>query len=180
MTKQKGKFLTFLFSLVPGCGQMYLGFMRRGVSLMLIFSLPIAVAAMFNMAIFSIISIIAWFFSFFDALNLNSMDPALFVTLQDDYLLNNLRMSPFVQRINLPKVVGGALVLVGLTALWNTFAGDLFSWLYNTNPEAYNLLYTVVRAIPRVVLAVFVVVLGIRLISGKRTELLEEDASPAK
>jgi TM2 domain-containing membrane protein YozV len=34
MIKKKNSFLTFIFSLIPGAGQMYLGFMKRGLSLM--------------------------------------------------------------------------------------------------------------------------------------------------
>lgn len=34
MQRKKSKFLTFLFSLIPGAGEMYMGFMKMGVSLM--------------------------------------------------------------------------------------------------------------------------------------------------
>ena len=34
MARQKNKILMFLFSLIPGAGQMYMGFMKQGLSLM--------------------------------------------------------------------------------------------------------------------------------------------------
>ena len=34
MRRKKSKFLTFIFSLLPGAGEMYMGFMKMGVSLM--------------------------------------------------------------------------------------------------------------------------------------------------
>ena len=37
MTKKKSGFLTFLFSWIPGAGEMYMGFMKMGVSLMGLF-----------------------------------------------------------------------------------------------------------------------------------------------
>ena len=37
MTRKKRGFWTFIFSLIPGAGEMYLGFMKRGVSTMLVF-----------------------------------------------------------------------------------------------------------------------------------------------
>ncbi|MCI8355555.1 MAG: hypothetical protein HFI47_10905, partial [Lachnospiraceae bacterium] len=40
-TKKKSRFLTFCFSMLPGAGEMYMGFMRTGVSLMLLFFLSI-------------------------------------------------------------------------------------------------------------------------------------------
>ena len=38
MARQKNKILMFLFSLIPGAGQMYMGFMKQGLSLMTIFA----------------------------------------------------------------------------------------------------------------------------------------------
>ena len=37
MIRKKGSFLTFCFSMLPGAGEMYLGFMKRGASLMTLF-----------------------------------------------------------------------------------------------------------------------------------------------
>ena len=37
MTKQKKGLLLFLCSLVPGAGEMYMGFFKQGISIMLIF-----------------------------------------------------------------------------------------------------------------------------------------------
>ena len=37
MKKEKSKFLTFCFSLLPGAGHMYMGFMKMGLSLMAAF-----------------------------------------------------------------------------------------------------------------------------------------------
>ena len=38
MTKKKGKLLTFCWSLIPGAGEMYLGFFKQGISLMAAFA----------------------------------------------------------------------------------------------------------------------------------------------
>ena len=37
MIKKKNAILTFIFSLVPGAGEMFMGFMKQGVSLMSMF-----------------------------------------------------------------------------------------------------------------------------------------------
>lgn len=37
MTKQKKGFLLFLCSLIPGAGELYMGFRKQGLSIMLLF-----------------------------------------------------------------------------------------------------------------------------------------------
>lgn len=37
MIKKKNAILTFIFSMLPGAGEMYMGFMKQGVSLMSMF-----------------------------------------------------------------------------------------------------------------------------------------------
>ncbi len=39
MTRKKNGFLTFIFSLLPGAGEMYMGFFKQGMSIMAIFFL---------------------------------------------------------------------------------------------------------------------------------------------
>ena len=47
---RKSRILTFLFALWPGAGQMYLGYMKRGVSLMGVFCLLIAITGFLNLS----------------------------------------------------------------------------------------------------------------------------------
>ena len=39
MKKKKNRFLLFCFSFLPGAGEMYLGFMKTGISLLSIFAI---------------------------------------------------------------------------------------------------------------------------------------------
>ena len=48
---RKSRILTFLFALWPGAGQMYLGYMKRGVSLMGIFCLLISITGLLNLVL---------------------------------------------------------------------------------------------------------------------------------
>ena len=41
--KKKNSLLTFLCALVPGAGQMYLGLLKKGCSIMLAFTIDVAV-----------------------------------------------------------------------------------------------------------------------------------------
>jgi len=68
MTK-KSKFLTFMFTMLPGAGHMYLGLLRQGVQLMISFFLCFYLADWLKTSAFLVIAPIIWFYSFFDSMN---------------------------------------------------------------------------------------------------------------
>ena len=68
--KNKSGFLTLCFSFVPGAGQMYQGYMRRGVSVLLAFCAAFWLT--WFMDAFSVLMGVVWMVSFFDSLNLRS------------------------------------------------------------------------------------------------------------
>ena len=70
MTKKKSGFWTFLFSWIPGAGEMYMGFMRMGVSLMGLFWGIIALSIFTNTGFLMLVDVIVWFYSFFHVHNL--------------------------------------------------------------------------------------------------------------
>ena len=88
MTRKKNKFLTFCCSLLPGAGEMYLGFMKQGVSLMGIFFLIWAVSGILNLPALLFVQPVIWFYSFFHVHNLNSMPDEEFYAVEDDYLFH--------------------------------------------------------------------------------------------
>ncbi len=63
--KRKSGFLLFWFSLLPGAGEMYLGFMRQGLSLMGLFWGIIALTAWLELGPFLLILPILFFTAFF-------------------------------------------------------------------------------------------------------------------
>ena len=83
---RKSRILTFLFALWPGAGQMYLGYMKRGVSLMGVFCLLIAITGFLNLGILFFLLPVIWFYAFFDTLNLRSMSYEFLP--QDDFLFH--------------------------------------------------------------------------------------------
>lgn len=68
----------FLFSLIPGAGQMYMGFMKQGLSLMTIFATLCAVGIWLDIKPLLFFAPIILLYSFFDATNKNSMDAEAF------------------------------------------------------------------------------------------------------
>ena len=73
--QRKSGFLTFCFACLPGAGEMYLGYMKRGLSVMIAFWGLIFVASLLNMGILGILAPIIWAYSFFDTFNLRAQTP---------------------------------------------------------------------------------------------------------
>ena len=65
MTRKKNKLLTFLWSLIPGAGEMYLGFFKMGTSLMALFLLLLSFSGFLNFYVLSLLSPVVWFYMLF-------------------------------------------------------------------------------------------------------------------
>ena len=65
---KKNGILTLLFALIPGAGEMYQGYMKRGLSIITMFCLSIALSAWMGIEIFYIGVPILYMYSFFDTL----------------------------------------------------------------------------------------------------------------
>ena len=90
MTNKKNKLFTFFFSLIPGAGEMYLGFYKMGASVMILFFGDVALASSLFPPLLYLLPVM-WFFSFFHTHNLNNMADEEFYALEDGYLFD---MSP--------------------------------------------------------------------------------------
>ena len=67
----KNGFLTLCFSFFPGAGQMYQGYMKRGLSQVILFVIPLIVGS-FLFPIVMVFSGVVYMYSFFDSLNLRA------------------------------------------------------------------------------------------------------------
>lgn len=172
MKKKKSKFWLGVFSLVPGAGEMYLGFMKMGVSLMLMCGLSIALMAMTEIMALSVIVVTIYIYSFFHANNLGRMDDQAFQEMEDCYLFG---MDGFLSVRNsvkgrYKKIVGGILVLFGLAMLWNALFSvlcDIFGWDNEMLREIYRFMRD---EFPRVLIGVAVTWGGIWMLRGKKTQ----------
>ena len=86
MTKQKKGLLLFICSLIPGAGEMYMGFFKQGISIMLMFWGTVALATLSALSFIIMLLPIMWCYSFFHVHNLKSMSEddfyaAIFSTL---------------------------------------------------------------------------------------------------
>ena len=161
---RKNKVLVFLFSLIPGAGQMYLGFMKRGVSLMLLFTLVIAIAAGFYLSFLTILLPVIWFYAFFDAMNLSSLPFDQQKMVQDDFLFGLSAPSTDKWKRLLQKrhvFIGAVCILVGVYLLFNNLVQPLLWQFFD-----YDIVRRIFNSIPTLVVGVLVICLGIYLVKG--------------
>ena len=173
-TKKKSRFLTFCFSLLPGAGEMYMGFMRMGVSLMLLFFFAIFVPSMMRLDALTAFAVIIWFYGFFHANHLASLQPEEFEQVEDTYLFGVDALAngkDFVKKYQ--KWVAAALIIAGIFLLWDTITDIAYSLL---PAFIYEAMCIVGNYAPRILVAVIIIIAGVKMIQGRKEQLakLEE------
>ena len=86
---KKNILLTFMFSFIPGAGQMYQEYMKRGLSIMILAAMFLTLAAITGSIIFIMPIIIIAAYSFFDTYNIRNRIDGRTTELKDDYIWNN-------------------------------------------------------------------------------------------
>lgn len=168
MRKQKNKVWNFIFSCLPGAGHMYLGFMKLGVSLMILFFGTIGVAAWLNFDMLLFILPVLWFYSFFDSINKNSLPQEDFDKLEDEFIWGKDIEFNFINKRSVRSFCSLLLIVVGLIMLinnvWSVFA-------YYVNDELYWMIEYAISRSYQIIFAIVIIVLGIKLITGKKKEI---------
>ena len=172
--QKKNGFFTFIFSFMPGAAEMYMGFFKQGASLMGIFLLGIALPNFLGLYDFNLCtSVLIWFYGFFHARNLAKQRDEVFYELKDGYIWEEF-LSEKAVRITSPTVrkwAASILIILGAFVLWQNFSNAI----YNFIPERlWNYVYPVMENIPRVVIGVVIIAIGIKLIAGKKEELKQD------
>lgn len=181
MRKKKSKFLLFCLSFIPGCGEMYLGFMKRGISLLTFFTLGTVIMGYANSGIFAFIPIALWAYSFFEANNLGGMEDEDFYKAEDKYLfgLDEIEMDSVKNTLlgKYHKAFAIVLILLGVNLLWNVICGFLYAIfdIIGVSEVIRYITYEVVDNVTRAIIAVVIIWLGIKLIKGKQVELNEAE-----
>ncbi|MCI9176768.1 MAG: hypothetical protein HFH49_17955 [Lachnospiraceae bacterium] len=170
MTKKKNGFLALCFSLVPGAGEMYMGFMKQGVSIMSVFWVLIFLAAFLDIGPVLFILPILWCYSFFNVHNIRGMSDEEFYALEDDYLFHLDRVLPmekWSQKQN--TILALILIIVGASMLWN-YLMDYLNWLLPN--DTY---WHIMNDVPQVCVSLLLILGGLYLIRGKKRELDEKE-----
>ena len=158
----RNRFWAFMCALVPGAGQMYMGYMKRGLSLMVLFfgacfgfSVVSGLFYMFD-GVFSLIPVV-WFYSFFDALNLQAKLRSGGEAETDDWLLSAPREFSWNHRL-----IGYVLIVLGVLALYINLVVPFLREFFVLDLWASQL----VQKAPSVVIFGLMIFAGIRMIIG--------------
>ena len=173
--KRKHGFLLFLMSCIPGCGEMYQGYMKRGMSILTIFCGIFALAVLLEIGALAVLMLPVWLFSFFDSYNLRAQTEAD-ATPADAYLfclsdMDSRRMNDLLRKRH--SLVGWGLVLLGVYVLFETVAGHLVNIICEYLGEWW--LYEIVmRDLPRLAVTVGIIALGVWFIRGPKKAQVED------
>jgi hypothetical protein len=169
MKTKRNRYLTFIFSLLPGAGHMFMGFMKMGLSMMSLFCLIIFLSSWLNIGPLLFILPILWFYSFFDCINKRYSSEEEFSLLDDHYLYSLDKLietnSIIFQKHRL--FAGIAVLFFGIYLLWSNIVNELYGHIPH---KIYNILIDIKNVAPQTVLGIIIVVIGVRLIIGKKKE----------
>lgn len=170
MTRKKNGFFTLIFSLIPGAGQMYMGFMKRGLSLMGSLAIIIFLSSWLNFGPALYLLPLIWFYGFFDTHNLRGMSDEEFYGLEDDYiLLPELLSKDGTFKSSSSRIILAIILIgIGVTVLWNNFVSFMGMFL----PNRYIHYATrLLGYLPQLAIGFGIILLGYYLIRGKKIEL---------
>lgn len=184
-------FLLFVCACVPGCGQMYQGYMKRGLSLTVAACCLLFVAVFLGLEPLLFFLAVIWLYSFFDTWNLRKQLQSSDTPSrgpEGDAFLFGLDLSSMGERTarlfqGAHKLLGWTLVLVGLYALLVTATdnlGEVFLYLFGPGWEEFGNWVTqrVRYDLPRVAATIGIIALGIWFIRGPKAPKSAPDYQP--
>lgn len=175
---EKNSLLTFIFSFMPGAGEMYLGMMKKGTAIMTGFFAVIFVGALLRMEELAVILPIIWCYSFFDTINMRKYSPEGRIEMDNKFgedikVFFGRDWSGLLKKKN--TIFGIGFVLLGLYLLFENFVMPILNRFCDYIGS--YVLYDVVRGIPSMVVAFLIILLGIQLLKGSKIkeEIKDED-----
>lgn len=135
--ERRNRFLTFLTALIPGVGYMYLGLLKKGLQILVLFLLIKPVFSILDLNFLSsILQLSIWVYTFFDTFNTaNKIDRG--VVVEDSDFIFNKYSEPRLERHMLNKrfgiTVAWTLIIVGTIAVLNKIFvnNDIYALIKN-------------------------------------------------
>ncbi len=178
MTRKRSKFFTFIFSILFGAGQMYMGFMKQGISIMTVTAVIIAFGSWTGIGMVYFVLPVLWFYSFFDSINKMTMPDSVFQTLEDHYIFlpsrDNAQLKFLIRKYE--RAIAIILILIGGSVLLE----NLLDFIAEQASRAdYTELARFINSLrwngSRILFSLIIIIIGIKMILGKKKELdLEE------
>ncbi len=167
--KKRNGFWTFCFSFVPGCSEMYWGYLQMGMSLLLPFMLLIMISVFLRMEELLFLDVIIYVYAFFHARNMAHMSEEEVSQTADApvHILEGIVQPMDIIRSKKASLIAGILLVVfGVYSLLKNIymmlpMGDFLNYIFRS----------ILNFIPQTIAGVAVILLGVWLIKGKKTEL---------
>lgn len=171
---KKNGFLTFIFACIPGAGQMYYGYMQRGLSIAMILILCVMAATIVEPLLF--LCLVIWMYSFFDTYDL-ICHMAAGEPKEDSLLVlgNYEEIKKLVPQHN--RLIGWGLIGFGVWALYDLLIGN---WVYKilTNVLGYGHAWDIINGIPNLVVGGLLVFAGFKLLNMHPAKKNSDDELP--
>jgi len=194
---KKNKFLTFCFAVIPGCGHMYLGYMKRGLQFMMMFAI-FALFGFFSInelrsetiSIFFIVLLpIIWFYQMFDSMHTISQMRRLEIVYPEDdgffipgfSKISNLDSLVFFKKPKVIKTIAAVLICIGAYVLFMNMSQGIYQMIYDSTSnlkirDIYSNTYsTIMRYVPPVLISLGLIIVGIRLLKGNKKNRYNAD-----
>ncbi len=164
---KKNLFFTFCFSFIPGAGQMYQNYMKRGLSIMMVFMLFIGFSILFSNEIFALPLPIIFAYSFFDTYNIRNKkdeddEP------KDEYIWDVFNLKNTFTNIDEKKrnlILGVILICFGTYVIFNNVILNILGML-----ELYELriyIYEITDYLPLIIISLLSLYAGVRILANK-------------
>ena len=172
MKNKKSRFWVFVFSFLPGAGEMYMGFMKMGLSLMLGFMLTVAVVSIINMGPLAVIPVTIYIYSFFHANNIRTMDDESFAALEDNYLFGFDGLDSIKNKLvgKYRQIVAVVLIFLGLFMMLDIGFNLLCEAIGWDNEYLSTIYYFVRDEVPRLLIGIAIIWGGVVMLRGKKVE----------
>lgn len=155
---KRSSFLTFCFSFIPGAGQMYQNYMKRGLSLMCLAGILLILATMTETVIFVIPFLVVMAYSFFDTYNIRN---AIGTEEQpkDDYILKGINFDSLKNN----KLLGIGIILIGGYILLNNI---LYGIAIDTDIQILIDTIRIIRNyLPSIIVSAITIGAGVKMLS---------------
>lgn len=164
---KKNLFLTFCFSFVPGAGQMYQGYMKRGTSILTFFAACCALLGTVGIPLFAIPIPVIYIYSFFDTFNIrNNIDSEN--KFEDKYIWDIADLEGLKNSFNMPntkKILGIILVFIGIYILISNIIPQMLYDLGINYIARY--FYDISSYLTPIAISLLSIVIGIKLLNRK-------------
>ena len=141
---KKNGILTLLFACIPGAGQMYQGYMKRGLSLITMFCLFIILGSTTGLDALDYLAHFNW---------------------------HDARMTQFMGESH--KLVGWGLIALGAIVFYNNIImrvlGDVM-WRWGQDNPVFRAIYLMLDALPQIVVCVALIVCGMWVVRGPKNK----------